>query len=80
MKTELLLIMLVFANLNSFLKDVVIILNYADTTDLTQTDPKLGLPREGLIQCSPVSITNSFIRLHVPEQRAFFMGIIELKM
>lgn len=63
LKTKLLFLLLLVANINSFTKEVVTILNYSDNTDLTQTDPKLGLPKEGLIQCGPVAVINSFIGL-----------------
>lgn len=49
--------------LNLYSQTIVKIDNFMDNGDITQTDPALELPREGLIQCGPVAVTNSLIRL-----------------
>lgn len=43
--------------------DIVMIENSDDNSDLTQTDPVLDLPRDGMIQCGSVAVTNSFVGL-----------------
>lgn len=41
----------------------IVIENIKEVGDITQTDKKLKLPKDGLIQCGPVAVTNSLLRL-----------------
>lgn len=63
MMKNVIVVLFLALSLNVYTSEDIVIENNSEVCDITQTDKVLNLPKDGLIQCGPVAVTNSLLRL-----------------